>query len=572
MNLKLKKLFRNPFVLFLAVWGIVNLLQARFTPLDNDEAYYWMYSKYLAWGYFDHPPMIALMIKIGYLFFHNELGVRLLTVFSQLITLYLIWLITDKEIREKKGNVLIFYMLAVLMPVNTVYGFISTPDAPLILFTAVFLLIYKHFLVEESSKNTILLGLSIAALAYSKYHGAILILLVILSNPRLLKSLRFYMAEAIAFILLMPHFYWQYSNGFPSVKYHLVERVSAFNPEHVPDYLVSQFSFHNPFLLVILVWIMIKVKSGNLFDKALNYIFTGFLIFFFISSFRYRVEPQWTAVICVPALILLFNNIGFKPWLKNYIKWVTIILFPLFIVARLAAAIDFLPLSFLKNEFHNKKQWVNDISTIAGNRPVVFTNSYQQPSVYTFYSGKLAYTLDNLSYRKTQYDLWDFEQQVHGKEVLYVPHLFSDTYKRNLTKKMLTKGDSAFIRIFLDFQSLQKECVILNSEKYTFSRSDTNVIHLKLFNPYPYAVNFKNIELPIVFQIAFMKNGMMEIKKNIDLPGNISVLSPGDTISVDCKFTLEDLPSGSYDFGICSEAGILYDTFNSKLCEARIKD
>ena len=69
-----------------------------------------------------------------------------------------------------------------------------------------------------------------------------------------------------------------------------------------------------------------------------------------------------------------------------------------------------------------------------------------------------------------------------------------------------------------------------------------------------------------------MKNGMMEIKKNIDLPGNISVLSPGDTISVDCKFTLEDLPSGSYDFGICSEAGILYDTFNSKLCEARIKD
>jgi len=572
MNLKLKKLFLNPFALFLVVWGIINLLQARFTPLDNDEAYYWMYSKYLAWGYFDHPPMIALMIKIGYLFFHNELGVRLLTVFSQLITLYLIWLITDKEIREKKGNVLIFYMLAVLMPVNTVYGFISTPDAPLILFTAVFLLIYKHFLVEESSKNTILLGLSIAALAYSKYHGAILILLVILSNPRLLKSLRFYMAGAIAFILLMPHFYWQYSNGFPSVKYHLVERVSAFNPEHVPDYLISQFSFHNPFLLVVLVWIMIKVKSRNLFDKALKYIFTGFLIFFFISSFRYRVEPQWTAVICVPALILLFNNIGFKPWLKNYIKWVTIILFPLFIVARLAAAIDFLPLSFLKNEFHNKKQWVNDISTIAGNRPVVFTNSYQQPSVYTFYSGKLAYTLDNLSYRKTQYDLWDFEEQVHGKEVLYVPHLFSDTYKRNLTKKMLTKGDSAFIRIFLDFQSLQKECVILNSEKYTFSRSDTNVIHLKLFNPYPYAVNFKNIELPIVFQIAFMKNGMMEIKKNLELPGNISVLSPGDTISVDCKFTLEDLPSGSYDFGICSEAGILYDTFNSKLCEARIKD
>lgn len=572
MNLKLKKLFSNPFVLFLAVWGIINLLQARFTPLDNDEAYYWMYSKYLAWGYFDHPPMIALMIKIGYFFIHNELGLRLLTVLSQLFTLYTIWMIIDREQREKKGNVLLFYMLALLMPVNIVYGFITTPDAPLILFTAVFLLIYKRFLVEESSKNTILLGLSIAALAYSKYHGAILILLVILSNPRLLKSIRFYISGALAFILLLPHLYWQYSNGFPSLKYHLVGRVSAFNPGHVPDYLVSQFSFHNPFLIVILVWIMIKVKSVNLFERALKFIFTGFLIFFFISSFRYRVEPQWTAVISVPALLLLFNNIEYKPWLRNYVKWVTIILFPLFIVARLAAAIDFLPLSFLKHEFHNKKQWVNDISAIAGNRPVIFTNSYQQPSVYTFYSGKLAYTLDNLSYRKTQYDLWDFEEQVHGKEVLYVPHLFSDTYKRNLTKKMLSKGDSAFVRIFSNFQSLQKECVILKPGIYTFSRIDTNAIHLKLFNPYPYPVDFKNIELPVVFQIAFMKSGLMAVKKNLELPGYISVLSPGDTIEVDCKFILKDLPAGDYNFGICSEAGILYDTFNSKLTEARIKD
>jgi len=572
MNLNLRKFFINPFALLLAVWGIINLLQARFTPLDNDEAYYWMYSKYLAWGYFDHPPMIALMIRIGYIFIHNELGVRLLTVFSQLVTLYIVWMISDKETREKKGNVLIFYMLALLMPVNIVYGFISTPDAPLILFTAIFLLIYKRFLEEETGKNTILLGISVAALAYSKYHGAVLILLVILSNPRLLKSIRFYMAGAIAFILLLPHLYWQYSNGFPSLKYHLVGRVSAFNPAHVPDYLVSQFSFHNPFLLVILVWIMIKVKSGNLFNKSLKYIFTGFLIFFFISSFRYRVEPQWTAVICVPALILLFNNIEFKPWLRNYIKWVTIFLFPLFIVARLAAAIDFLPFSFLKNEFHNKKQWANDISAIAGDRPVVFTNSYQQPSVYTFYTGKLAYTLDNLSYRKTQYDLWDFEEQVHGKEVLYVPHLFSDTYKKNLTKIVLSKGDSAFVKIFRNFQSLQKECVILNSEKYTFSRSDTNVIHLKIFNPYPYPIDIKHTELPVVFQIAFLKNGILEVKKNLELPGNISVLKTGDTISVDCKFMLKDLPSGSFSFGICSEAGILYDTFNSKIIEAGIKD
>jgi len=51
MNIKLKRFFLNPFNLLLTAWGILNLLQARFTTLNNDEAYYWMYSKNLAWGY-----------------------------------------------------------------------------------------------------------------------------------------------------------------------------------------------------------------------------------------------------------------------------------------------------------------------------------------------------------------------------------------------------------------------------------------------------------------------------------------------------------------------------------------
>jgi hypothetical protein len=570
MNTKLKEFFLNPFTLFLTAWGILNLLQARFTTLNNDEAYYWMYSKQLAWGYFDHPPMIALMIRIGYFFFHNELGLRLIVVLSQLVAFSVIWLLTNKEQRKKKENILLFFIIAVILPVCNIYGFISTPDAPLILFSAVFLLVYKRFLEEESWQNTLFLGISIAALMYSKYHGGLLVILVILSNPALLKNFKFYLAVLLSLLLFFPHLFWQYSNDFPSVKYHLIERVSAFNPRHVPEYLASQLSFNNPFIIVLLIWIMIKVRSKNLFDKALYYIFAGFLIFFFISSFRYRVEPQWTALISIPMIIILFNNVEYKSWIRGYLKWVAIILFPLFLLARLACMVDFLPISFFKNEFHKKKQWANDISMLAGDRPVVFTNSYQRPSIYTFYTGKFAHTLDNLSYRKTQYDLWDFEEKVHGKEVLYVPHFFSDYYKDHLTKQVLFNGDSIFIKIYKDFQSVQRECVILNDDQYTFSRSGINTIHLKIFNPYPYIIDFRHKELPVVFQIAFIKNGNMEVKKNLELPDSISKLNVGDTISADCKFTIEDLQPGIYKLAICSETGILYDTYNSKFKEAKI--
>lgn len=572
MNHSIRRYLFNPFTLLLAVWGILNLFQARLTPLDNDEAYYWMYSKYLAWGYFDHPPMIALMIKIGYFFFHNELGVRLIVVLSQLATLYAVWLLTDSDMREKKGNVILFYMLAVLMPVWHIFSFVATPDAPLILFTAVFLLAYKRFLKEESVKNTIFIALSAAALMYSKYHGGLLILLIILSNPKLVARIKFYLAGAGAFLLFLPHLYWQYTNGFPSVRYHLVDRVSSFNPHHVPDYLLSQFSFHNPFLIVILIWIMIKLKPADLFDRALRFIISGFLIFFFISSFRYRVEPQWTAVMCIPILIILFNNIEFRPWLRGYIKLVTIVLLPLLIVTRFASAFDFIPLAFLKNEFHTKKQWVKDISKLAGDRPVVFTNSYQRAAVYTFYTGNLAYTLDNMAYRKTQYDLWDFEEKLHGKEVLYVPRYFNDSYKANLTKKILTNGDSIFVRVFHDFQSLQSECVILNNERYVFSNNDTSTINLKIFNPYPFVIDLKHKELPVVFNIAFLQKGSDDRRKILSLPDNITSLNPGDTISVDCRFPTEDLAPGVYKIAICSETGILYDTYNSGFREAIINE
>src|SRR5664280_2222514 len=90
------------------------------------------------------------------------------------------------------------------------------------------------------------------------------------------------------------------------------------------------------------------------------------------------------ALVSVPMVIILFNNINFKTWLKNYVKWVAVFIFPLLLFVRLASAFDFLPSTILKREFHNKKQWVKDIEKLAENRPVVFTNSYQRPAVYTF--------------------------------------------------------------------------------------------------------------------------------------------------------------------------------------------
>ena len=560
------------FILFLLAWGCLNFIQAWLTPLNNDEAYYWMYSKYLAWGYFDHPPMIALMIKTGNLFFSNELGVRLIVVISEIITLLITWSLLDKRVRQESNNILLFIMTISVLPVINIFGFIATPDSPLLLFSAVFLLMYKRFSDNENLQNTLLLGFSMAALMYSKYHGALLILFVILSNLWLLRTQRFYYASVLALILFSPHFYWQYSNGFPSVNYHLVERVSAFDAGNVPEYLMNLLIIHNPFILPVGIWMIIKNKARDKFEKAISYSVTGFLLFFFVASFRYHIEPQWTALVSVPLVILLFNNLDFNSILGRYLKWVAILFLPLILVGRMAFMIDFLPVSYLKNEYHKNKMRAEEIEKIAGERPVIFTNSYQDASEYSFYTGKFAHTLNNLSYRKNQYDLWDFEGYVHGKEILYVPHYLTDTYKDQLFKYILSDGDTLFARVFKDFQSLQRECAILPDDHYPFSRADSNTIHFQIFNPYPFPIDLKHKEFPVLFQLAFIKNGSLEVKKNIEIPQNISVMNPGDTISADFHFTIEELPAGKFKMAICSETGMLYDTYNSKFTDVIVSE
>lgn len=568
--------FRNSrskiFYLFLFILTGINLLQAGLTSLNNDEAYYWMYSNYLDWGYFDHPPMIALMIKAGYSIFHNELGVRLLVILCMAASLMIILSFIDKDARWKNDNILYFFILILILPVFNIYGFIATPDSPLIFFSVLFLFAYKRFLNNDTWKNTILTGIAMAALMYSKYHAALIIILVIMSNLSLLKNKRFYLAAILAVLLYVPHIYWQFINDFPSFKYHLVERVSGLDFGNIPEYLGNTLIFHNPVILPLSIWLFAKCRPADKFERALWFVFFGFLIFFFIASFRYNVQPQWTVLIAIPMIIILFRNIDFYPAIRKTIKWVTLIMLPILIIGRAALIFDFLPVAFLRDEFHDYEKRVKEISQLAGDRPVVFTNSYQDPSVYTFYTGKFAHSLNNLNYRRTQYDLWDFEEKLHGKEVLYVPHWPTTFIRNNFEKHTFFNGDSLYLKGYTNFQSLQKECVILKDEQYSFRKNGSNTIHLDIFNPYPYVIDIKHKEFPVVFQIGFFRDGLREERWNLDLPDSVSQLYPGDTIAIDCQFNLGQLSYTAYRIVICSETGVLYDTFNSRFRKATVTE
>jgi hypothetical protein len=118
MNLFFQKHHR---LLFYSSWLLLALAQAASTELIADEAYYWVYSRFPAWGYFDHPPMIAFLIKSGYAIFHNELGVRLVCALLSTFTI----LITE-SLTERK-NPFLFYTIVLSIGVLQIAGFLAVP-------------------------------------------------------------------------------------------------------------------------------------------------------------------------------------------------------------------------------------------------------------------------------------------------------------------------------------------------------------------------------------------------------------------------------------------------------------
>src|SRR5580693_5606385 len=131
MNPADNRLVRNTW-LTIAALVVLRLVAAAVTPLTFDEAYYWMWSKHLAGGYYDHPPMVAFVIRLGTMIAGDtEIGVRLVSI---LLALPMSWAVY-RSAAILFGGMRVAATATVLLNVTlmaAVGTLIVTPDAPLL--------------------------------------------------------------------------------------------------------------------------------------------------------------------------------------------------------------------------------------------------------------------------------------------------------------------------------------------------------------------------------------------------------------------------------------------------------
>lgn len=545
--------------ILLSVCFLINLIQATYTEIISDEAYYGLFAKYLAWGYFDHPPMVALLIKISSLLFNGNLGIRFMTIILHLLTIILTWKIIDDN-KPDIDKVYSFFIIVGSICMFSVYGFITTPDAPLVFFTAFFLYSYKNYLKSQKWSNVLILSLSMAGLVYSKYMAVLVIGFVIISNIKLLKTYKFWMAGLFALILLSPHIWWEISNDYPSFKFQLIDRSESFKWEYLLEYIPNQLVVFNPLIFGSVIYIMVKTKPNDLFGRALYFSIAGFIGFFWITAFRGHVEPHWTVGCVIPMIILIYNNSTVNPKMYRFLRIALLPTVLILFAGRILLVTDLPMIKVLG--YNGKKERFEYLASVAKDLPVVFQGSFQDPSLYTFFTGKEGIAVNSLDTRKTQFDIWQFEKKYNNKPVFVFgigkgrSHLF---VKNGLEfEGYHTDSLQTVNRIGVNFTPQMK---ILNSY-------DSLSLTVSFQNPYEYNIDFNHRRFPVEVCMAFIK-GKEVFLYPVTLREPVSIIRSGETLTGTFSALVPDLPAGKYHFGICLNT-ILGPAINTSFSRIKI--
>ena len=387
-----------------------HLMVALGTELAHDEAYYWLYSKNLDWGYFDHPPMVGWLIKISS-WMGGEIGVRFSFIVGLLVSGAMLQSIVPRE------NKWIIWLGLNVFPLLSFSGIFALPDGALLITSGIWIYALKYSLEKENLKGALFVAVATACLFYSKYHGIFYLLATILVTPRLLAQRYFWLSALIALAMYWPHVNWQWSHDFSTFRYHFLERPRIGIGFKQPlEFLLVNFVLAGVFIAPFMWREFFKKPAIGSFERSLKSMTLLILVFFLYSTLSKKMEANWT----VAAGLSLLVFVALKP---NNFRRNKAFLFSaglslcLVLVAKIGlVSPGLLPIKRI-HEFHGWKEWAVKLESDTKGC-LLAANQYQYASKLSYYLGKDVTAL-NVSSRKNQFDYWD-RSYLEGQSICWI--------------------------------------------------------------------------------------------------------------------------------------------------------
>lgn len=273
-------------------------------PQTADENYYWVWSQNLQLSYFDHPPFVAWLFKLGS--FLPSLSLKWPAVIVGHLA-FLIWGFFLKNIGFNRDQLRTCFLISVVAPLVGMASMILTPDLPLLFFFSLTIYFFERALSQTKVYFYLLFGLSLGLGFTSKYHIVLILpgLLLYLFFSGQWRSVQWKFLPLVIMTALLgaaPVLIWNYQNQWASFAFQIHHGMGkkAWKPIWPVEYLASVFLLILPYY-----W---RATLGAILDnkqKLLIYLSYPILMFFMLTSFRSKVEANWSQIAFLPLLSLI---------------------------------------------------------------------------------------------------------------------------------------------------------------------------------------------------------------------------------------------------------------------------
>ncbi len=291
----------------LLLLGMIFLMRAivsALLPLSFDEAYYWRWSQHLAAGYWDHPPLIAYVIRLGTLLFgDSEFGVRFVPLLLSVAATWAIWRAAAIILKSEYAGALaaLLYNLTLMVGIKAL---VATPDAPSMTAAAFFLFALAKLVDTDKGYWWLAAGVAGGFALLSKYTalflgaGALVWLLMASDQRHWLRSHWPYLGALLAILMFTPVVLWNAEHDWISFERQF-GRVNdgGLTLRFLGEFLGAQIGLATPFIFAFGVLgiggIAASKKMRNSNAALLVALMIPAILYFLWHSLFARVQGNW---------------------------------------------------------------------------------------------------------------------------------------------------------------------------------------------------------------------------------------------------------------------------------------
>ena len=215
--------WRWPLVLIAGI-TVFRLLIAAVLPVTQDEAYYYNWARALAWGYFDHPPGVALLGIGTRLIPGSVLAARLGAIAAGTLSLLVLWrFYLLCGLRAGRGLQLALVLAAATFP-GLIAGIITTPDTVLALCWP--LALHEALAALQGRRQRwltagVATGLGLLGKYIMVVIGPIFLWAIIRADARALRTRWPYLGALLALLVFLPNVLWNADNDWLTMRFQL---------------------------------------------------------------------------------------------------------------------------------------------------------------------------------------------------------------------------------------------------------------------------------------------------------------------------------------------------------------